>query len=219
MAHMRSIISAGDYRGFHDYVRASATTYFDYSIPAWFGAMLLWVCKQSYVRASGGAAAQTLHGIVITQAKTQMYEILDDDEDVNFANAWALTPSGEVIHVPASEASSVDVAPPPAAAVGAAEAPHARARAMPPPAAAAASAAVPIAGVSFADHAAARDGVDADAVVVRAAVALAATPAVRRARAMSPGLPATSSSKRARRGGGGGGGGGRGGGASGGGGE
>ena len=43
LMHMRSIISAGDYRGFHDYVRSSATTYFDYSIPAWFGAMLLWV--------------------------------------------------------------------------------------------------------------------------------------------------------------------------------
>ena len=100
MARMLGVIAAGDYAGFHDYVRDSATTHFDYTIPPWFSAMVMWVCKQSYAPGVVSGAA-VLSSIDITGAKTQMYEILDDNVDDNFRNAWKLMPGGTIITIPA----------------------------------------------------------------------------------------------------------------------
>ena len=114
-ARMLVIIAAGDYAGFHDYVRESATSYFDYVIPAWFGAMVMWVCKQTYVVGVVGSVV-VLDGIVITSAKKQMYEILEDEEDENFRNAWTLMPSNAIIVIPAAVVAPSDAGSAPAAA-------------------------------------------------------------------------------------------------------
>jgi hypothetical protein len=99
LARMRRLIEAGDLEDVFAYVRKCKQSIFDDTIPAWFTAGLMWVCKQTYVR--GVVEALVLDDVDITQAKTQMYWILDDAVRVNFLNAWRLTPSGTNITIPA----------------------------------------------------------------------------------------------------------------------
>ena len=105
---MRRLIDAGDLDGVFAYVRKCKKSVFDDTIPAWFTAGLMWVCKQTYVCVV--VEELVLDDVDITEAKTQMYWILDDTVRVNFLNAWRLTPAGTSITIPARAEAAVAAA-------------------------------------------------------------------------------------------------------------